>query len=70
VCSSDLADSAEEIAQYTLNLLQDEALRHQFAQKGRALIVERYSWQSVAERYLERMRSITRPTSLPNDEIN
>ncbi len=65
-----MADSAEEIAQYTLDLLRDEALRQQFAQKGRALIVERYSWQSVAERYLERMRSITRPTSLPNDEIN
>lgn len=65
-----MADSAEEIAQYTLDLLRDEGLRQRFADSARALIVERYSWRSVAEQYLERMRSITRQASPPDDEIN
>lgn len=48
-----IADSAEGIAQHALDLLQDESLRQQVAENARALIVERYSWRSVAEQYLE-----------------
>ena len=48
-----IADSAEGIAQHALDLLQDVALRQQVAENSRALIVERYSWRSVAEQYLE-----------------
>lgn len=58
-----IADSAEGIAQHTLELLQDEALRQQLAENARALIVGQYSWRSVATRYLELMRSLAHKAS-------
>jgi spore maturation protein CgeB len=52
------ADQPEEFASAVVRLLHDEAERDALGQAGRALVVERYSWDHVArefERLCERV---------------
>jgi glycosyltransferase involved in cell wall biosynthesis len=41
----------EDLADATVRVLQDDALRRRLSSNGRALIEARYSWSHVAESY-------------------
>ena len=51
--------NVEEITEALRTLIRDPELRRRMGQRNREKVVESYSWQSVAERYLERYVNIT-----------
>lgn len=58
--ASALLCEIDDMAEATLRLLNDQNLRGQLALRGRELIEQRYSWSSVAERYLALYEAIRR----------
>ena len=46
-----LCGSAEELAQAAEKLIKDGALAAEMGRRGRSMVVERYSWERVAEQY-------------------
>ena len=46
-----LVRSPQEMAERSLQLLEDVALRHRMAEEGRRLVCETWTWDAVAQRY-------------------
>lgn len=51
--------SIDEMASSAIRVLQDEVLRSQLSAKGRSLIEQHYSWQSVAHQYISLYQTIS-----------
>lgn len=50
--------TVEEFYGKLITLIKDEGLRKRFGKNGRAMAIERFSWHSSTEKYLELMRRI------------
>jgi len=46
-----LVSSPEEMAQRSIQLLDDDALRRRMAEEGRSLVCRMWTWEAVAQRY-------------------
>ena len=51
------ASSPKELLAAMSRLLEDDELRQRLAERGRAIVAERYSWPDISNRYLEALRT-------------